>query len=151
MMSMLDSSKRDGSGWIEELRRATSQEFGPEKLRAELAKFEAGRERVLQQRAEREKDRLLAEKDRQKYEGQMRELDERIARTKAELMRAEARKPVDFDRVVEDVFLRTVARFPTAAEFAQAKADVAAASTPVEGVRELLWAMLNTREFMVNH
>jgi hypothetical protein len=105
----------------------------------------------VQQRAEREKDQLLAEKDRQKYESQVRELDERIARTKAELARAEARKPVDFDRVVEDVFLRTVGRFPTPAEIAQAKTDIAAATTPVDGVRELLWAMLNTREFMVNH
>ena len=25
------------------------------------------------------------------------------------------------------------------------------ATTPVDGVRDLLWAMLNTREFMVNH
>ena len=151
LMSLLDSAKRDGSGWIEELRRNASPEFTPEKLRAELAKFEAGRERVVQQRAERDSTQLLAEKERQKYDGQISELDTRIARAKAELASAEFRKPVDFDRAIEDVFLRTVARFPTASEIAQAKTDVGAAATPVDGIRELLWAMLNTREFMVNH
>ena len=151
LMNLLDSSKRDGSGWIEELRRATSPEFDPEKLRAELVKFEAGRERAVQQHAERERGQLLAEKDRQKYEGQIRELDERITRTKAEIARVAERTPVDFDHVTEDVFLRTVGRFPTPAEISQARADIAAATTPVDGVRELLWAMLNTREFMVNH
>lgn len=60
-------------------------------------------------------------------------------------------KPVDADRVIEEVFLRTVSRLPTADEVAKAKVDIAAAGDPVDGVRDLLWAMLNTREFMVNH
>ena len=81
----------------------------------------------------------------------MKEIDERIARTKSELASAKDRKPVDLDRTVEEVFLRTVSRPPTTAEFAQAKQDLAAANNPVDGVRELLWVMLNTREFMVNH
>ena len=54
-------------------------------------------------------------------------------------------------QLIEEVFLRTVSRFPTSAEMQKAKEDFAAAKTPVEGIRELLWAMLNTREFMVNH
>jgi hypothetical protein len=58
---------------------------------------------------------------------------------------------VDFDRSIEDVFLRTVNRPPTKDELAKAKQDVDATPNKVDGVRELLWAMLNTREFMVNH
>jgi hypothetical protein len=150
-MTMLDSAKRDGAGWIEELRRAASPEFSAERIRAELAKFEAGRERLAKRRAEREAVQLLAEKERQKYDSEARELETRIERAKEELSRAEARKPVDFDRAIEDVFLRTVARIPSDEERAKAKTDVAAAQTPVDGIRELLWAMLNTREFMVNH
>ncbi len=61
------------------------------------------------------------------------------------------RPPFDPDLVIRQVFLRTVSRPPTESEFTQAKADLAAAKTPVDGVRDLLWAMLNTREFMVNH
>jgi Protein of unknown function (DUF1549)/Protein of unknown function (DUF1553) len=150
-LSLVDSAKRDGSGWIEELRRAASPEFSPERIKAEIAKFEAGKERVLKQRAEREKGRVLAEKDRQKYEREIAELDTRIARSRATLAESEKRSTVDFDRAIEEVFLRTVSRPPTNDELAKARADVDAASDKVNGVRDLLWAMLNTREFMVNH
>jgi hypothetical protein len=57
----------------------------------------------------------------------------------------------DADRVIEEVFLRTVSRPPSAEEVRRAKDDIAAAKDPVDGVREVLWAMLNTREFLVNH
>jgi hypothetical protein len=151
LLGLLDSAKRDGSGWIEEMRRATSPEMTPEKLQAQLTKFEESRARTIREHAEREIDPQRAEKIRQKYEAQIKELDDRIARTKTDLANARDRKPVDFNRAVEEVFLRTVTRFPTAAEREQARQDLAAAPTPVDGVRELLWAMLNTREFMVNH
>ena len=53
--------------------------------------------------------------------------------------------------MIAELFLRTVSRPPTVKEVAQAKTDIAKARDPVDGVRDLLWAMLNTREFMVNH
>jgi hypothetical protein len=55
------------------------------------------------------------------------------------------------ESVIAEVFLRTVSRPPTAREMVEARKDIGAARDSIEGVRELLWAMLNTREFMVNH
>ena len=55
------------------------------------------------------------------------------------------------DELITEVFLRTVSRYPTPEERANAKADIEAAKDPVDGLREVLWAMLNTKEFMVNH
>jgi len=55
------------------------------------------------------------------------------------------------DELITEVFLRTVSRYPTPKERATAKADIEAAKDPVDGLREVLWAMLNTKEFMVNH
>jgi len=55
------------------------------------------------------------------------------------------------DKIIAEVFLRTVSRPPTEREVTEARKDIAAARDPVDGVRDLLWAMLNTREFMVNH
>jgi hypothetical protein len=55
------------------------------------------------------------------------------------------------DSVIREIYLRTVSRPPTAEESERARADVQANASPVEGARELLWAMLNTREFLVNH
>ncbi len=73
------------------------------------------------------------------------------ARKKGDTAPAPAAKTLDLDQVIPEVFLRTVSRPPTADEMSRAKTDIAAAKNPVDGVRELLWAMLNTREFMVNH
>jgi hypothetical protein len=55
------------------------------------------------------------------------------------------------DPLISEVFLRTLSRPPTGEEMTKAREDIAAASNPINGVRDLLWAMLNTREFMVNH
>ncbi len=55
------------------------------------------------------------------------------------------------DAIIHQVFLRTVSRLPSARELADARKDIGAARDSVDGVRDLLWAMLNTREFMVNH
>jgi hypothetical protein len=55
------------------------------------------------------------------------------------------------DQIIAEVFFRTVSRPPTESEKTQAREDIVLASDTITGVRDLLWAMLNTREFMVNH
>jgi hypothetical protein len=151
LLNLLDSTKRDGSGWIEELRRSSSPELSVERLQQRLTAFQAEREKAAEKRARREQDQPLDAQQREKFDRLLAEVEQRIARTKAEIAESKTRKPVDFDRATEEVFLRTVSRLPTPAEMAQARQDIAAAASPVDGIRELLWAMLNTREFMVNH
>jgi hypothetical protein len=68
-----------------------------------------------------------------------------------ELRRASKGKPLDLEVVISEVFLRTLSRPPTAKEILTAKEDISAAKDPVDGVRDVLWALLNTREFLVNH
>ena len=53
--------------------------------------------------------------------------------------------------VVREIFLRTLSRPPSGSELKTACSDVLGHSSPVGGARELLWTMLNTREFLVNH
>jgi hypothetical protein len=60
-------------------------------------------------------------------------------------------RPLNKDAAIREVFLRTLSRPPTEQELELARKEVNAAPTPVDGVRDLLWAMLNTREFLVNH
>jgi hypothetical protein len=55
------------------------------------------------------------------------------------------------DQILEELFLRTVSRPPTEEEMREARADLAKAGDPIDGVRDLLWVMLNAREFTVNH
>jgi hypothetical protein len=53
--------------------------------------------------------------------------------------------------VVEEVYLVTLSRLPTPAEAQKALSWVAAAPSPQEGVQDLLWTLLNSREFLFNH
>jgi hypothetical protein len=53
--------------------------------------------------------------------------------------------------ILEEMYLVTLSRPPSEEELAKAKAWVAAAPTPREGVQDLLWVLLNSREFLFNH
>jgi hypothetical protein len=52
---------------------------------------------------------------------------------------------------VEELFLCTVSRPPTPEESREAVADIEAAPGPKEGLEDMLWTLLNTREFQFNH
>jgi hypothetical protein len=54
------------------------------------------------------------------------------------------------DEFIREAYLRTLSRLPVAAELARCRQHLAAAD-PAEGRRDLLWALLNTQEFITNH
>ena len=57
----------------------------------------------------------------------------------------------DAQRLVEEAYLRTLCRFPNEDEREIAAQFLADASSPSEGVQGLLWTLINTKEFIVNH
>jgi hypothetical protein len=153
MLSKLEGFNR--TGWMDEVRSqlAPAQDRSVEAIRGRIAKIDAKAAEMLK---EPEAGNAEAET---RYQEQMKQYANRVAEAKtmrADLAKqlAEADKPqrkFDLDTAIGEIFLRTVSRPATTEEIAQAKADIAAAKTPVDGIRDLLWAMLNTREFMVNH
>ncbi|MBY0228475.1 MAG: DUF1553 domain-containing protein, partial [Gemmataceae bacterium] len=52
---------------------------------------------------------------------------------------------------VEELYLATLSRRPTAGETRKAKAHLAKAEDARKGLEDLLWALLNSREFLFNH
>jgi hypothetical protein len=52
---------------------------------------------------------------------------------------------------VDELFLATLSRFPDLREKRAALGRVAAAPTRTEGFTDVLWALINTREFVLNH
>ncbi|MCA8986574.1 MAG: DUF1549 domain-containing protein [Planctomycetaceae bacterium] len=52
---------------------------------------------------------------------------------------------------VTTAYLRTLNRFPTEQELETGVEAIHASSSRVQGMRDLLWALLNTKEFIVNH
>jgi hypothetical protein len=140
LLNALEQSK--GAGWVDEIRKATTT-ASPARAKGDIAQLEAlirKMEFKLKENPER----------REQIEAELKGAKEKLAKL---LPSPTATKPAtaNLDDFISQVFLRTVSRPPTATEIEKARADLAAANSPAEGVRELLWAMLNTREFMVNH
>lgn len=55
------------------------------------------------------------------------------------------------DALIRTAYLRTVSRLPTAAELSRCREEVSKAVSPAVGIRNVLWALLNTKEFATNH
>lgn len=55
------------------------------------------------------------------------------------------------EELVEEAFLSTLSRFPTAEQKADALKHMKDAKNRLEGVTDLIWALVNTREFILNH
>jgi hypothetical protein len=55
------------------------------------------------------------------------------------------------EELVEEAFLATLSRFPTKQQKADGVEHLKSAKTRTEGVTDLLWALVNTREFILNH
>ena len=53
--------------------------------------------------------------------------------------------------VIQKLYLGTVSRAPTPTELALTTAHVTKAETPIKGYSDVLWALLNSSEFTLNH
>ena len=58
---------------------------------------------------------------------------------------------LDDQTVVRQAYLRTLSRLPTPDEFDRCLAYLADNDSPAAGAKGLLWTLLNTKEFIVNH
>ena len=57
----------------------------------------------------------------------------------------------DAAAVVREAYLRTVSRPPTPGEMERSLNHLATAESLQAGMRDLLWALVNTKEFITNH
>lgn len=65
-----------------------------------------------------------------------------------EQLHTEGRIP-PFDQLVREAWLRTLSREPSAEEADRALRHMNSAESPLEGLGDLLWALLNTKEFIL--
>jgi hypothetical protein len=61
------------------------------------------------------------------------------------------RKPLDQRKLIEQVWLRSVSRMPTAQEIERSLRHLGSVETVSEGIRDLMWAMMNSKEYLLNH
>jgi hypothetical protein len=58
---------------------------------------------------------------------------------------------VDVPKAVEELYLATLSRPPSEDELAKAGGWVKSAPSPREGLQDLLWTLVNSKEFLFNH
>jgi hypothetical protein len=164
VLSMLDS--RDG--WLAQVANENGVRF--------QAKAPTQDDRAEQQRQERlratfqarlkdQQDALKKLKQKEGTEKQVQRLQAQIdnMRKKWKAMQngdgqpdedsPAGKNPARFDvtKAVQDAYLRTLSRLPTATEAADSQAFIDQSKTPLDGLRDVMWALLNTKEFIVNH
>lgn len=109
-------------------------------------------------------ERALKKAKAAKNEKQIQEAESRIAELKAKIKKSqvaveakaeEAQKPVvanlDPESLIKAAYLRSVSRLPTEDEMATSKKYLTQSEDLVSGARDLLWALINTKEFVLNH
>ena len=57
----------------------------------------------------------------------------------------------DFSKLINDAWLRSINRLPRPEEVARAKKHLSETPSTEEGLTDLLWALMNTKEFILNH
>jgi len=57
----------------------------------------------------------------------------------------------DATKLVEEAYLRTLSRKPTAIELERSQKAIAIAENPLNGISDVLWALINSKEFILNH
>ena len=55
------------------------------------------------------------------------------------------------DSLIEEAYLRTLSRFPEQEETNIATEFISESKTPADGLQSLLWALVNTKEFIISH
>lgn len=111
-----------------------------ERIQAALDALPADAPKEKRQDLERRRERLK----------RLEKIGERQASKEA--MQAESKlSGKKLSEIVDEVYLRTVSRMPTPKERLTSIQYIKASPSTIDGVRDLAWAMMNTKEFIVNH
>jgi hypothetical protein len=77
-------------------------------------------------------------------------LNQKIAQPEGRVARLFEKK-TPLPAVIDELYLTTLSRPPSAEETERARSWIGRAASPREGAQDLLWALLNSREFLFNH
>jgi hypothetical protein len=136
------------NGWLAELNKAVAKAGQPEvktdakKLAAEISELE--RNIVRANRKDR-KDEVA------KLKKELATLQQRLKGGKDKSSDKPVTAPPTVAKMVEEAYLRTFSRLPSKDELASAEKYIADSADQSSGVRDLVWALINSKEFLVNH
>lgn len=137
--------------WIEQLQKQLKIRSADEKATVEKRRVENKRElarlKVRLERAEKEK----AEDQVARIKTRIEQLEKGGGDAEEKTDDAAPVPTLDPATIVKQAYLRTLSRYPTDDEMTRCVEFVTTAENPAEGAKGVLWALLNTKEFIVNH
>jgi hypothetical protein len=144
------------NGWLRELSRSNEKEKQTDapgadarQTMAAIGKLEQRIKRLKQN--DQEKEAKAAEKQLSALKKKARQIEQARLQKQAEKEQPSKPSPaLDHKQLVEEAYLRTLGRFPNERELQRASAHLADSGDTLSGMRDLLWALLNTKEFIVN-
>jgi hypothetical protein len=148
-----------GDGWVAQVTRTAdnrkeSAEERPNKRddgnpQQRVRRAEAALEKARESGNEKQIDR--AERNLERAQAALDEAEGDTEDTESPAVKAEPLPAADAAALIEEAYLRTVSRFPTGPEQEIAAAYLLDADDPRQGLRDLVWTLINTKEFIVNH
>ncbi|MEX2187442.1 MAG: hypothetical protein WD875_11630 [Pirellulales bacterium] len=118
-----------------------------EEARRELSKTPATA--ASAKRGEKVLDKKQDDKSRDVANGDDKPQGKVAAAPAGSAKKVDAKKP-DVKAMIRSAYLRTLSRPPTAEEEQRIRAHLAATGQ-VAGLRDVVWALLNSKEFIINH
>ena len=149
--SVLELLETGRGTWLSELANQLLPHSDPENPRQ--ARRLAGLRKQLAG-LEAKADKLLATGNREaasRLERRMTNLDKQIKRVTPPPPEGVQVTTQQLRELVQQAYLRTLNRHPNESEMARCQQYLAEAKDPIAGTRDLLWALVNTKEFIVNH
>jgi len=147
MLGLLDRN----DGWLRQMappggKGRQQLQAARDKAAQQLARLESRRKKFEEQDKAEQAEAMATEIDRAK---------ERLAKVEEQLKNEEAANANSLasaapEDLVREAYLRTVGRLPNDEEQGVAKQYLAESDSTASGMRDLLWALLNTKEFIVN-
>ena len=126
--------------------------------KSQLEKLDARYVETQKKLKDSKSGKKLSEKERSRVQQEL----ARIKEKKADLLKKIADQETTFaarpqagsmtlSEAVADAYLRTFSRYPSAEELKTGEQYVAESEDKVAGLRDLMWALINSKEFVVNH
>ena len=149
-------------GWVDQLARElkpqqTQSQAKIDSLVKQVTNYrkqmQAGYKKIAQYRKADDKAKIKSMQKRiDAAKPKLAGLEKRFKDARAEIAAANApMNDKDAASLVEQAYLRTLSRKPTQDELNRSLDYFQESEDSVEGARDLLWALLNTKEFIVNH
>jgi hypothetical protein len=147
VLSLLDRN----DGWLRQMTSPNKKDLeqlrvGREKTERQLAKLEERRKKFVED--EKQKEAEAAAQDIERVKERLAKVEQQLKNEEAAQAHSLASAPPE--KLIRDAYLRTLGRLPNDEEQGVARQYLAESDSTVSGMRDLLWALLNTKEFIVN-